>query len=41
MRNVSPTVPDPYVTWHPILPENVENPLAPNLKVEELSLIHI
>ncbi len=35
MRNVSPTVPDPYVTWHPILPENVENPLAPNLKVEE------
>ena len=35
MRNVSPTVPDPYVTWHPILPENVENPLAPKLKVEE------
>ena len=35
MRNVSPTVPDPYVTWHPILPENVENPLAPRIKVEE------
>ena len=35
MRNVSPTVPDPYVTWHPILPENVENPLAPKLRVEE------
>ena len=35
MRNVSPTVPDPTVTWHPILPENVENPLAPKLKVEE------
>lgn len=35
MRNVSPTVPDPYVTWHPILPENVENPLAPKIKVEE------
>ena len=34
-RNVSPTVPDPYVTWHPILPENVENPLAPKLRVEE------
>ena len=34
-RNVSKTVPDPYVTWHPILPENVENPLAPKLKVEE------
>jgi 2-enoate reductase len=37
MRNVSKTVPDPYVTWHPILPENVENPLAPKLKVEEKS----
>ena len=35
IRNVSPTVPDPTVTWHPILPENVENPLAPKLKVEE------
>lgn len=35
VRNVSSTVPDPYVTWHPILPENVENPLAPKLKVEE------
>ena len=35
MRNVSKTVPDPYVTWHPILPENVENPLAPKIKVEE------
>ncbi|MDR1948477.1 MAG: NAD(P)/FAD-dependent oxidoreductase [Spirochaetaceae bacterium] len=34
-RNVSKTVPDPYITWHPILPENVENPLAPKLKVEE------
>jgi len=37
MRNVSKTVPDPYITWHPILPENVENPLAPKLKVEEKS----
>ena len=35
MRNVSKTVPDPYITWHPILPENVENPLAPRLKVVE------
>jgi 2-enoate reductase len=34
-RNVSKTVPDPHITWHPILPENVENPLAPKLKVEE------
>lgn len=27
-RNRSATVPDPYVTWAPILPENVPNPLA-------------
>lgn len=38
MRNVSKTVPDPYVTWHPILPENVENPLAPKLKTEEQAI---
>ncbi|MDR0599557.1 MAG: NAD(P)/FAD-dependent oxidoreductase [Treponema sp.] len=34
-RNVSKTVPDPSVTWHPILPENVVNPLEPKLKVNE------
>jgi 2-enoate reductase len=38
MCNESTTVPDPTVTWHPILPENVENPLAPRLKVEEKPL---
>jgi 2-enoate reductase len=27
-RNVSPTVPDPWVTWTPILPENIGNPFA-------------
>ena len=26
--NQSPTVPDPYNTWAPLLPENVPNPLA-------------
>ncbi len=31
-RNVSSSVPNPYVTWHPILPENIENPLAPKIK---------
>ena len=31
-RNVSKTVPDPYVSWTPILPENIVNPLAPKLK---------
>ncbi|MBN2046720.1 MAG: FAD-dependent oxidoreductase [Anaerolineaceae bacterium] len=27
-RNVSPTVPSPYNTWQPVLPENIHNPLA-------------
>jgi 2-enoate reductase len=33
VRNVSPTVPDPYVTWTPLLPANVRNPLARALRV--------
>lgn len=35
VRNVSDTVPSPYVTWQPVLPENVVNPLARPIKVEE------
>jgi len=35
MRNVSPTVPFPYVTWSPVLPENVVNPLARPIRVHE------
>ena len=31
-QNVSPTVPDPFNTWQPILPENIHNPLAPKIK---------
>jgi len=27
-RNASESVPDPYVTWTPLLPENIPNPLA-------------
>jgi 2-enoate reductase len=27
-RNVSDGVPNPYDTWQPILPKNIENPLA-------------
>ena len=27
-RNISAGVPDPYCTWSPILPKNIENPLA-------------
>jgi 2-enoate reductase len=34
-RNVSPTVPSPYVTWRPVLPENVKNPLARPIREQE------
>lgn len=39
-RNVSKTVPNPYNTWQPILPDNVENPLAKKIKtdIEEMSI---
>lgn len=33
-RNVSATVPDPYITWTPILPENIVNPFAKLIKEE-------
>jgi len=38
VRNVAPGVPDPYVTWSPLLPDNIPNPLArriPERYVEE------
>ncbi len=35
LRNVSPTVPDPYNTWSPLLPENIKNPLARKIKTQE------
>jgi 2-enoate reductase len=35
IRNVSPTVPSPTVTWSPVLPENVVNPLAKPIRVQE------
>ncbi len=31
-QNVSKTVPNPYNTWQPILPENIKNPLAKKIK---------
>ena len=34
VRNLSKTVPDPYVTWSPILPENIENPFEKAIKEE-------
>ena len=33
-RNISKAVPDPYCTWTPIIPKNVENPLAPKMGPE-------
>ena len=33
-QNQSKTVPDPYISWTPQLPENVVNPLAPKLREE-------
>ncbi len=30
-QNTHKNVPNPYNTWQPILPENIENPLAPKL----------
>ena len=33
-QNISKGVPDPYITWQPILPKNIENPLAPKLGTE-------
>jgi 2-enoate reductase len=34
-RNVSKSVPDPLITWTPLLPENVANPFARRLGLEE------
>jgi 2-enoate reductase len=34
-RNVSPSVPSPYVTWAAVLPENVVNPLARPIRLQE------
>jgi 2-enoate reductase len=33
--NVSDSVPDPYNTWSPVLPENIKNPLEVKIKVRE------
>jgi 2-enoate reductase len=35
LRNLSGTVPSPYVTWQPVLPKNIVNPLARPIKVDE------
>lgn len=33
-RNISKNVPNPLITWAPILPENIVNPLAPKIQEE-------
>jgi len=38
-HNTSPTVPDPSITWSPVLPTNVKNPLARPIKVREERLV--
>lgn len=30
-QNIHPSVPNPYNSWQPILPENISNPLAPKV----------
>lgn len=32
LRNASKTVPNPFNTWTPVLPDNIKNPLAPKIK---------
>ena len=40
LRNRSKTVPDPYLSWNPILPENILNPLAPKIKDDLFENFH-
>lgn len=35
-HNLSNAVPDPYCTWAPIIPKNIDNPLAPKMTNEEV-----
>lgn len=38
-KNVSKTVPTPFNTWQPILPENIKNPLAKKIKVKNQEML--
>lgn len=35
LRNLGARVPDPYCTWSPLLPDNLENPLARRMDLRE------
>jgi 2-enoate reductase len=39
IRNTSKTVPDPFNTWAPVLPDNIKNPLAKPIRNEEQELL--
>ncbi len=34
-RNISKSVPNPYITWQPVLPDNIKNPLERPIRFEE------
>ena len=38
LANVSKTVPDPYNTWNPVLPDNIHNPLAKKIKTQQMAI---
>lgn len=38
-KNVSKTVPSPFNTWQPILPENIKNPLAKKIKIKKQEML--
>lgn len=38
-KNVHSSVPNPYNTWQPILPENIVNPLAPKVSTKNEELV--
>lgn len=39
-KNIDKSVPNPFNTWQPVLPENISNPLAPKIKekIKEIEL---
>lgn len=38
-KNISKTVPTPFNTWQPILPENIHNPLAKKIKADYKNVV--
>ena len=40
VKNISPSVPNPYNTWQPVLPENIKNPFEKQIK-EDLQEVRV